>query len=157
MTLQGYHRLCDELAVLRTERRQEIAKRLRAAREDGGDPSENGDLADALHEQDQLEHRIAQLMETLAAARIVLPVDDGTAGIGTRVSVRKQDGGVAHYELVSASEADIPRGRISVASPVAQALAGRRCGDVVDVETPRGPVQLEIVAVEHLAAAGTSL
>jgi transcription elongation GreA/GreB family factor len=134
MTLEGYHRLRSELAVLRTERRQ-----------------------DGLQEQDQLEGRIAQLAEALAAARIVLPVDDGTAGIGTRVSVRRQDGGVADYELVPASEADVPRGRISVASPVAQALAGRSRGDVVEVETPRGRMQLEILAVEHLPAAVTPL
>jgi transcription elongation factor GreA len=152
MTPEGYDRLRGELIVLSTERRAELAEWLRAARYDGGDPSENGDLANALDEQDRLEHRISQLEAILAMARIVAPAEDGRAQIGTRLQVRRENGPVVHYELVGVSEADASEGRISIASPVGRALAGRAPGDVVDVETPRGVKRLEVVAVDRLAA-----
>jgi transcription elongation factor GreA len=152
MTPEGYDRLRGELIVLCTERRAEVAEWLRAARDDGGDPSENGDLANALDEQDRLEHRISGLEAVLAMARIVAPTDDGRAQIGTRLQVRRETGPVVHYELVGVSEANASEGRISIASPVGRALAGRTPGDVVDVETPRGVKRLEVVAVDGLAA-----
>lgn len=152
MTPEGYDRLREDLAVLCTERREEVAEWVRVAREDGGDPSENGDLADALQEQDRLERRISQLEVLLATARVVAPVDDGTVGIGTRVGVRGEDGRVVQYELVGASEADVSKGRISIASPVGRALTGRGQGDIVDVETPGGPRSLRIVEVDNVAA-----
>jgi transcription elongation factor GreA len=152
MTPEGYDRLRGKLIVLCTERRAEVAEWLRAAREDGGDPSENGDLANAIDEQDRLEHRISHFEAVFAMARIVAPADDGRAQIGTRLQVRRENGPVVQYELVGVSEADASKGRISIASPVGRALAGRTPGDVVDVETPRGVKRLEVVAVEGLAA-----
>jgi transcription elongation factor GreA len=152
MTPEGYDRLHEELVVLRTERREEVAQWLRIARDDGGDPSENSDLADALQEHDRLEHRISQLEAILAAARVVAPSDDGTAGIGTRIEVRREDGRVVRYELVGVSEAEASKGRISIASPVGRALAGRAPGDVVKVETPGGVKCLDVVAIDCVAA-----
>jgi transcription elongation factor GreA len=152
MTLEGYERLREGLDVLCTERRDDVAEWLRAAREDGGDPSENGDLANALSEQDRLERRISRLESVLAVARVVAPADDGTAGIGARVRVRRGNGRVAEYELVGVSEADASQGRISIASPVGRALSGSEPGDVVVVETPRGMTPLEVVAVDGIAA-----
>lgn len=152
MTPEGYDRLREELAVLCTERREEVAEWLREAREDGGDPSENADLAHALQEHDRLERRIGQLEVILSTARVVAPSGDGTAGTGTLVEVRRDDGQRAHYELVGASEADASNGRISIASPVGQALAGRAPGAVVTVQTPRGVKRLELVAVQATAA-----
>jgi transcription elongation factor GreA len=152
MTPEGYDRLLDELDVLCTERREEVAEWLRAAREDGSDPSENGDLAHALQEQDWLERRISQLETILALARVVAPIDDGTAGIGTRVRVRRENCRVVQYELVGVSEANASEDRISIASPVGRALTGRAPGDVVDVKTPRGLKRLEVVAVDGIVA-----
>jgi transcription elongation factor GreA len=151
MTLEGYERLREELDLLCSERREEVAEWLRAARDDGGDPSENIDLANALLEQDRLERRISQLEGVLSMARVVAPTDDGTAGIGTRVRVRGETGRVAEYELVGVSEADASQGRISIASPVGRALSGRAPGDIVVVETPR-IAPLEVVAVDGIAA-----
>jgi transcription elongation factor GreA len=152
MTLEGYERLREELDLLCTVRRGEVAEWLRAAREDGGDPSENGDLANALSEQDRLERRITELEGVLSMARVVVPSDDGTARIGARVRVRRQNGRVAEYELVGVSEADASKGRISIASPVGRALSGRAPGDTVVVQTPRGIAPLEVIAVDGIAA-----
>jgi transcription elongation factor GreA len=151
MTQEGYDRLREELAVLSTERREEVAEWLRAAREDGADPSENDDLADALQQQERLDGRIMQLEEILADARVVPPSDDGIVAVGTRVQVGLENGQVVEYELVGASEADASNARISIASPVGRALHGRAPGDVLDVETPRGRKRLQVVAVDIAA------
>jgi transcription elongation factor GreA len=152
MTLEGYEQLREGLNLLCTERREEVAEWLRAAREDGGDPSENGALADALDQHDRLEQRISHLEGVLSTARVVAPNDDGTAGIGARVRVRRENGRVAEYQLVGVSEADASKGRISIASPVGRALCGRVPGDTVVVQTPRGVAPLEVIAVDGIAA-----
>jgi transcription elongation factor GreA len=146
VTAAGYAQLCAELEALRTLSRQEMTEHLRDAREDG-DP-DNPMLFDELEEQAQLERRIALLEAQAAAARIVGPAADGTAGIGSCVRVRHGDSGeVAEYELVGPIESDAGNGRVSVAAPVGRALVGRRRGATVAVETPRGTMQLEILSV----------
>ena len=146
VTADGYGHLCAELETLRTLRRQEMAAQLRAVREDG-DP-DNPALFDLLEEQARLEARVALLEEQTAAARIVPPAADGTAGIGSRVRVRHDDSGeVADYQLVGAIESDVGNGRVSVVAPVGRALLGHRRGDWVTVETPRGTMQLEVLSV----------
>jgi transcription elongation factor GreA len=150
VTADGYEQLCHELAVLRTVRRRDLADQLRAVREDG-DP-DNPALYDLLEGQAQLERRIALLEAQAAAARVVEPAADGAAGIGSRVRVRHGDGGdIAEYDLVGVIEADAGNGRVSVAAPVGRALAGRRRGETVTVETPRGTVRLEILSVRPSA------
>jgi transcription elongation factor GreA len=154
VTAAGYAQLCVELEALRTLGRQEMTEHLRDAREDG-DP-DNPMWLDLLEEQAQLERRIALLEAQAAAARIVGPAADGTAGIGSFVRVRHGDSGeVAEYELVGPIESDIGNGRVSVGAPVGRALAGRRRGATVAVETPRGTTQLEILSV-HPAAQRTA-
>jgi transcription elongation factor GreA len=146
VTADGYAQLCAELEALRTVRRQEMTEHLREVREDG-DP-DNPVLFDLLEEQAQLEGRINLLEARVAAARIVGPAGDGTAGIGSCVRVRHCDSGeVAEYGLVGQIESDAGNGRVSVGAPVGRALVGRRRGDTVAVETPRGTVQLEILSV----------
>jgi transcription elongation factor GreA len=146
VTADGYAQLCVELQALRTVRRQEMTDHLRAVREDG-DP-DNPILFDLLEEQAQLEARISLLEGQLAAARVVGPAVDGTAGIGSCVRVRDGSGDVAAYDLVGPVESDVDTGRLSVQAPVGRALVGRRPGDTVAVATPRGTVQLEILSVD---------
>src|SRR3954462_14851125 len=88
MTQDGYDRLRQELQTLTSIDRDQIAERLRVAREDGGDPAENGDLMDALAQQALLERRISALASRLASARVVGATDDGSAGIGSSVRLR---------------------------------------------------------------------
>jgi transcription elongation factor GreA len=150
VTADGYEQLCAELEALRTVGRQEMAKHLREVREDG-DP-DNPVLFDLFEEQAQLERRIAVLEAQAAAAHIVAPATDGTAGIGSCVRVRHGGSGeVAEYHLVGAIEADVGNGRVSVGAPVGRALVGRRRGDAVAVDTPRGTTQLEILSVRPVA------
>ena len=149
ITQEGYDRLRSELLTLTTTTRRELAQRLRQARADGGNPAENGDLMDALQESTSLERRIAEHEARLAGARVADAAgDDGGAAIGTRVGIRTRDGEVRHYELVGQGEADPDRQRISVSSPVGQAIAGHRAGETIDVDTPRRRVRFELVSVE---------
>jgi transcription elongation factor GreA len=149
VTADGYTRLHSALEALRTVRRAELAEELRAVHADA-DP-DNPVLFDLLEEQAQLEARIDLLEAQLAAARVVGPADDGSAGIGSRVRVRHRgDGDIAEYDLVGQVESDAGNGRVSVAAPVGRALLGGRRGDIVLVETPRGPVQLEILSVRSV-------
>jgi transcription elongation factor GreA len=148
ITREGFDRLQAELEHLVTAKRRELAEWLRVAREDGGEPGENLDVAAALDEQATLERRIDELEATLALARIADPPPDGVAGIGQRVQIRLRPGSApVEYELVGAAEADPAAGRISVDSPVGQALAGHRAGDTITVDAPNGPRVMEIVAV----------
>jgi transcription elongation factor GreA len=149
ITAHGYAQLSAELETLRTERRREITEHLRAVHDDG-DP-DNPALFELFEEQAQLETRISMLEAQLAAARIVGPVGNGSAGIGTCVRVRNVDSGeVAEYNLVGPIESDVLHGRISVDAPVGRALVGRRRGDAVVVATPRGSMQLEILSVRAM-------
>jgi transcription elongation factor GreA len=146
VTPDGYERLCAELEALRTDRRAALTEQLREAREDGG--LDNPVLFELLEEQAQLERRIGFLAAHIAAARVVRPSRDAAAGIGSCVRVRHCDSGdVAEYELVGPIESDGGNCRVSVGSPVGRALLGRLGGETVVAETPRGPQQLEVLAV----------
>lgn len=153
ITAVGLARLQYELEGLRDVGRRDLAERFRTARNDG-DAAENPALIDLLEEHAQLERRIAILESQIGNARVVTPARDGVAGLGTTVRVRdRTTGEVAEYELVGAVEADVGNGRVSLAAPVGRALAGRRQGDVVEVETPRGTIALEVLAVRLERAA----
>lgn len=146
ITAAGYERLRSELEMLRTVRRAELTEQLRETREDGD--ADNPLLFDLLEEHAQLERRISLLDAQVSAAQVVQHAADGSAGIGSSVRVRHCDSGeVAEYDLVGPIESDAGRGRVSVGAPVGRALLGRACGDTVVVDTPRGPKQLEVLAV----------
>jgi transcription elongation factor GreA len=146
ITSEGYEQLRSEIAKLR-DAQPEMIERLRQVRGDGN-LDDNPTLYEVLEEQAQLEQRIAHLGRQLAAARIVQPNGDGIAGIGN--SVRLRDLGtneVVEYELVGGIEANLGDGRVSIAAPVGRAILGAGTGEVVDVATPRGNVQLEVLEV----------
>jgi transcription elongation factor GreA len=155
MTRDGNARLRRELETLTTSARRELADRLRQAREDGGDPAENGALMDAIDEQARLENRIRTLQMRLHVARIAPPPVPGTVAIGTRVRLRRPTG-IVEYELVGAGEADLNRLRISVDSPVGQAVLGRQPAETMDVELPGGRVSYELLSVDPIET-GTSV
>jgi transcription elongation factor GreA len=151
ITREGSPRLHAELERLVTTARAEIARWLRDARDDGTEPGENPDLSDALEEQALLERQIAELEHRLATARIVEPAADGTAAIGAHVHLRGPSGTTRVYQLVGALEADPSRRRLSIESPVGQALLGRVAGDAVEVDAPRGRCRFEILAIGAVA------
>jgi transcription elongation factor GreA len=151
LTRVGYERLRDNLATLTTTDRSELRDRLRNAREQGGDLADNLELIDALEDQEVLERRIARLEASLASARVIDDAPhDGTIGIGTRVRIRDIDNGrTAEYDVVGSLEADPGQRRLSADSPVGRALLGRRTGDVLQVNAPRGRMQFRILAARR--------
>jgi transcription elongation factor GreA len=147
VTADGYAQLRSELETLCTTGRRDMRERLREARQDGHLES-NPALYDLLEEQGRLERRIMVLEGQLAAAEIGLPAADGAAGIGSFVRVRDlQTREVAEYELVGSIESDVGNGRVSISAPVGRALLRQGAGTVVEVETPRGTLVLEILSV----------
>jgi transcription elongation factor GreA len=147
VTVDGYERLRAELETLSTTGHREMSERLWEARQDGH-LADNPALYDLLEDQVRLEQRIMILEGQLAAAEIGIPAADGAAGIGSFVRVRDlQTGDVAEYELVGAIDSHVGNGRVSIGAPVGEALVHRGAGTVVEVETPRGTLALEILSV----------
>jgi transcription elongation factor GreA len=152
ITPNGHRLLLERLAALTTAGRAEATARVRDARADDGDPAENPELMHALQAQEQLERRIAELESQLARVQVVDAASaNGEVAIGARVRLRRlgERGRPREYRIVSSIEADPGRGRLSIESPVGAALLGRRAGDTVEVEVPRGTLRFELVAVEY--------
>ncbi|MFZ5916648.1 MAG: transcription elongation factor GreA [Chloroflexota bacterium] len=152
LTLEGYERLRDELEHLTTVRRQEVAEKIRSAKEDG-DVSENAGYDQAKEEQAFLEGRIMTLERLLQGAIII--EEEGPADqvrLGSRVTVieMEAEGGSAPetYHVVGSAEADPIRGRISNESPLGKALMGHRVGQMVSVRAPGGEIHFEIVRID---------
>jgi transcription elongation factor GreA len=142
LTPEGYESLKHELETLRTERRREIAERIRTARE-FGDIAENAEYDDAKNEQAMLEHKIAQLEERLAHARVIdtAEVDTSVVSVGSVVRLRDVDAKeTMEYHIVGSAEANPAERKLSNESPVGKAIMGHKKGETVEVTTPRGSV-----------------
>ncbi len=146
MTPAGYRKLKEELHRLKTEERPRIVREIEAARAHG-DLSENAEYHAAREKQSHVEARIAQLDDKLARAQVIQPgqgeVDTVRFGV-TVVLMDVESGEEVTYTLVGEEEADAARGLISVHSPVARALLGRRVDDEVTVRVPKGTREFEI-------------
>jgi transcription elongation factor GreA len=140
LTPEGYKQLRNELELLSTSKRREIAERIAAARE-FGEIAENAEYDDAKNEQMMLEHRIAQLEERLANAHVidVKGVDTSIVSIGSVVRLRDVDAKeTTEYFIVGSAEANPAERKLSNESPVGKAIMGRKKGETVEVATPRG-------------------
>jgi transcription elongation factor GreA len=148
MTRADYERLEREIEELETSARGEMAERIKAARE-LGDLKENAEYHDAKDAQAILETKILRLRDQLTRAQVVEAGSGGDAvAFGSTVEVAdRASGRRTTYRLVSAVDADAPAGRLSVESPVGQALVGTRAGDVVEIPTPKGTRTLEVVSI----------
>ena len=150
LTPEGYEKLKEEISYLSTEKRREVAERIKTARE-FGDIAENAEYDDAKNEQALLEHRIARLKEQLRSARVIDPKDIDTAvvSVGTRVKVKDVDhGDVDTYQIVGSAEADPANSRLSNESPVGRALIGHKKGETVEVAAPAGAIRLKIMDIK---------
>jgi transcription elongation factor GreA len=151
LTPEGAARLRAELEQLKNEKRPALAARLREAIQ-MGDLSENADYIMAKEDQAFLEGRIQELETVLRNATVVAPSGaNGGArhiGVGCRVTVQEKGEAPEEFHLVGAKEADPRTQKISNESPIGRALMGRREGEKVEVETPGGVLQLEILRVE---------
>lgn len=151
LTPEGLEKLTQQIEFLSTEKRRDVAERIREARE-FGDISENAEYDDAKNEQAMLESRIAQLEEKLRQARVIdkssLRTDQ--VEIGSKVRVKDQKSGKSvGYEIVGTAEADPSQHKVSNESPVGKALLGHKRGEIVSVSVPRGPSRkLKITKIE---------
>ncbi len=151
LTSEGLEELKSKIEHLSTERRREVADRIRVARE-FGDISENSEYDDAKNEQAMLEKQIAELEEKLRSATVIdkRAISTESVSVGTVVHVKDQktDKSVK-YKIVGAPEANPGEHKLSNESPVGKALIGRKRGDVVSVPVPRGPARkLKITKIE---------
>ncbi len=149
LTSEGAERLQKELDYLKNTARVELAKRLRAAIQQG-DLSENADYISAKEEQSFMEGRIEELTQILRNAVIIDHMEQkaGEIGIGSHVTIQEGNYPPEEYHMVGTTEANPIQGRISHESPIGKALLGHHVGDVVTVETPGGSVRFKIVKIE---------
>jgi len=151
ITPEGLEKLKAELEELQTVRRREVAERIKEARE-FGDIAENSEYDDAKNEQAMLEQRIAQMEERVRRAIVVdkSEVDTGVVSVGVKVHVKDQKTGDSRkFQLVGSAEANPAEEKLSHESPIGKALMGRKRGEIVSVEVPRGPKRkLKITKIE---------
>ena len=148
ISAEGLADLKAELAHLEGTRRKEISERIKTAR-DFGDLKENSEYHDAKNEQAFLETKILKLRERLHSAVVVEEEEGAHARFGSQVKLRDEDSGKELvYRLVGATEASLGEGKLSVESPVAQAIVGKMAGDKVVVSTPRGDRHYTLISVD---------
>jgi transcription elongation factor GreA len=154
LTPEGHKKLQEEIEYLSTTRRQEIAERIRIARE-FGDIAENAEYDSAKNDQAHLEARIATLEERLANARVVTKKEItaaqklGEVSVGTKVKLKDMSSNKTfEYHIVGSAEADPAELKLSNESPVGKAIMGHKKGDVVEVSAPRGALKFKIMEVK---------
>ncbi len=152
LTQAGLEDLKAKIEYLSTQRRREVAERIKEARE-FGDISENSEYDDAKNEQAMLERQIAELEEKLRGAQVL---DEGAVStdvvsVGSTVHVKDQKTDKsAKYKIVGSSEANPAEFKLSNQSPVGKALLGKKRGDIVSVPVPRGPARkLKITKIDR--------
>ena len=147
ITGEGLTKLQSELDHLLSVRRQEIADKIKRAREMGGTEN-NAEYEDAKNEQAFVEGRILMLQNIVKNATVIeTPATPGTVEIGDKVLIQNQDGKIEQFTIVGSAEASPVEGKISNESPVGKALLGKKIGDEVEVKTPAGLLKLLVMDV----------
>jgi transcription elongation factor GreA len=147
ITKGGLAKLQSELDYLLSVRRQEVADKIKRAREMGGTEN-NAEYEDAKNDQAFVEGRILMLENIVKnAAVIASPALPGVVEMGNKVLIQNQDGKIEQFTIVGSAEANPVEGKISNESPVGKALLGKKIGDEVEVVTPAGLLKLMIMDV----------
>jgi len=147
MTKEGLGKLKTELDDLISVKREEVALKIKRAREMGGTEN-NAEYEDAKNEQAFIEGKILMLENTLRNADIIeTPVIPGLVELGDKVLIQNQDGKIDQFVIVGSAESNPVEGKISNESPVGRALLGKKVGDKVEVKTPAGKLKLLIIEV----------
>jgi transcription elongation factor GreA len=149
VTEEGLQRLKDELDQLMNTERPAISKQIAEAR-DKGDLSENAEYDAAKDAQGMLELRINKLKDIIANSRIIdeSKIDISKVQILNKVTIKnKKNNSTMIYTIVAESEADLKAGKISVNTPIAKGLLGKKVGDVVEIKVPSGTIPFEIVLI----------
>ena len=150
LTPEGHEKLKHEIEYLSSDKRREVAERIRVARE-FGDISENAEYDDAKNEQAMLEHKIAQLEDRLLSARVIDAgdVDTSVVSIGATVRLKDMDANeTVEYQIVGSAEANPSEQKLSNESPVGRAIIGKKKGEVVEVAAPRGSLKFKILDIK---------
>ncbi|MDQ3467669.1 MAG: transcription elongation factor GreA [Chloroflexota bacterium] len=146
LTAAGKKRLEEELATLQNRRQPELATRIQEATEHG-DVSDNSEYEDLKEEWVIVDARIRDLEQTLERAEIIhRDANDDAVGLGSKVTLRSDDGEEESWIVVSPEEANTLDGTISTESPVGRAVLGRRAGDSATVTTPVGTMVYTLVS-----------
>ena len=150
-TQQGYDLLVNELNYLKNEKREQVKEAIAVARS-FGDLSENSEYDEARNEQAKVEARISELEALIENAEIVdeSVLDTSVVNIGSVVKVfDKEENEEIEYHIVGSNETNPFENKISIESPVGNALNGKRAGDKVEVNAPHGTIVLEILEVSR--------
>lgn len=149
MSEEGYKKLLADLKYMETVQRPEISRQIAEAR-DKGDLSENAEYDAAKEAQGMLEMKISQLKEVISAAKIIdeSKLSTDSVQILNKVELKNiKNGAKMTYTIVSESEANLKEGKISVNTPIAQGLLGKKVGDVAEIRVPQGVVSFEVVNI----------
>ena len=149
MTAEGLQKLKEELQFLESTERPRVIRAIAEAREKG-DLSENAEYDAAKEEQSNLESKISQLKAQMAEARIIdeTRINTNEVQILTKVKIKNvKNGAIKTYHLVTEGEADIAAGKLSVTTPIAKGLLGKKVGDVVEVKVPAGIMTFEVLEI----------
>jgi len=155
LTEEGFKKIEDELELLKTVRRKEVAERIKVAIS-FGDISENSEYDEAKNEQAQLEERILKLENILRVAVIIdeSSIDTNLVTVGSVVKIEfkyaltdevEED----EYTIVGSAEADPSESKISNESPIGKALLGKVVGDEIDVQVPDGISKIKILEIRR--------
>ncbi len=149
VTQKGLDKLREELEYLTNVERPSISKQIGEAIEKG-DISENAEYDAAKDAQGMLEAKIAVLKESIANARVIdeSKIDTDTVQILNKVTIKNvKTNAKMVYTIVSEHESNLKEGKISIETPIAKGLKGKRVGDIVDVQVPSGMMQFEILDI----------
>lgn len=149
MTAEGYKKLSDELNELENVQRPAISKMIAEAR-DKGDLSENAEYDAAKEAQGLLEMKISELKEVMSSARMIdeSKISTKEVQILTRVKLRNtKSGQTMSYQIVSESEANLKEGKLSVTTPIAKGLLGKKVGQKAVITVPSGNMELEVLEI----------
>ena len=152
VTRRGAERLHAELLRLLNVERPKVTAEVSAAAAQG-DRSENAEYIYGKKRLREIDHRIHFLQRRLDVLTVVVPseqTDTSRVYFGATVTLESEEGERTVYQVVGADEIDAKGGLISVDSPIGRALLGKRSGDLVTVQRPRGEIELTILEIQYL-------
>ena len=149
MTEEGLRKLKEEVTFLESVKRPEISRQIADAR-DKGDLSENAEYDAAKEAQGMLEMKISLLKETIASARLIdeSKINTNEVQIMTRAKIKNtKTGQIMTYMIVSESEANLKEGKLSVTTPIAKGLLGKKIGEKASITVPSGIMEFEVIEI----------
>ena len=149
LTEEGLRKLREELEFLANVERPKISKQIGEAI-DKGDISENAEYDAAKDAQGMLEAKIAHIQSKIANARIIdqSKIDTSHVQILNKVTIKnKKNNSIMVYTIVPETEANLKEAKLSVSTPIAKGLMGKKVGDIVDIKVPSGIIPFEIIDI----------